>query len=808
MIKLDNVKKTYNKRKQNENRVLDGISLDLPEKGLVVLLGESGSGKTTLLNAMSGLDKVDSGAITFDQETFEKYDTLAWDKLRTKDIGYVFQNYYLLPFETVYNNIRLTLKMIGIENEAEIGERIDYLLSVVGMQGYKNRKANQLSGGQQQRIAIVRALAKDPKVIIADEPTGNLDSRNTLEVMQIIKQISKEKLVVMVTHETNLARSYGDEIIEIVDGNIQSRVTNHEKTQHTKTHETDIYLGDLDQVLDDDNVKVFMDASSDKPPKARLILKNKTLYIDIEDSAYNKVYMLDENSDVKIHDARREEVEKTEEALPPFNYSERFAPPKKSLKQVIGWKHALERAWGALRRTNKLTKLLFFGFFLGASVFALAVAMFTNIYFIDDEDFLETPKYTFTSPLNDAYSDTMEFDDFDEVRTYAESRDSVKAYGVAKNNSDVRISLPKFYQTGGNTTKSGHIAPIELVDESDLIAGSMPDGHGLLIDKALADSMIENGTFPNLGIDSYEALLSLDGTLQLGNSDVTYEIAGITDTDAPVYYASRSLRLSIDSDSFIGHTMFEDDLEVLAGNEPESAGEIMIHASTVNDPEAIDFTEETREISGITYDVVGVYDLEGRSIETTKNVALEDTIEALGFNDWASSVFFYTDDREAFKAEHDLSEGMLIDEYEQSYQDEETMRRRTSGGLMVFSIVTLVATAGAFYFIIRSSMMRRIYEIGVYRSLGVKRLDIIKIFLLEIVLMTSVSSVLGYLGMSYVLRELIQASGQLIDIFNVSFFTVAGGLLVIYLINSLFGLLPLFGLLRKTPAQIQSVYDL
>ncbi|MFW5894699.1 MAG: ATP-binding cassette domain-containing protein [Bacillota bacterium] len=808
MIKLDNVKKTYNKRKQNENRVLDGISLELPEKGLVVLLGESGSGKTTLLNAMSGLDKVDTGTITFDTETFNKYDTLAWDKLRTKDIGYVFQNYYLLPFETVYNNIRLTLKMIGIEDEDEIGERIDYLLGVVGMQGYKNRRANQLSGGQQQRVAIVRALAKDPKVIIADEPTGNLDSRNTLEVMQIIKQISKEKLVVMVTHEKNLARSYGDEIIEIVDGNIDTRFTNHEKTQHTKTHETDIYLGDLDKVLDDENVKVFMDGSSDKPPRARLILKNKTLYIDIEDSAYNKVYMMDENSDVKIHDARREEAEKTEEALPPFNYSERFAPPNKSFKQVIGWKHALERAWGSLRRTSKLTKLLFFGFFLGASLFALAVSMFTNIYFIDEEDFLETPKYTFSSPLNDSQSDTMTFEDFDEVRAYGESRESVEAYSVGRDSSSVRISLPKFYQTRGVSTKNGHIAPMELVDESDLIEGSMPDGEGLLIDKILADSLIETGTFPNHGIDSYEALLSLDGKIRVGNSEIPFEITGITDTEAPVFYATRSLRLNIDSENFIGYEMFEDDLDVLAGTTPEDPDEIMVHASTVNDPDAIDFTEETREIGGTTFDVVGVYDLEGHDLETNKSVALEEAIETLGFDAWGSSVFFYTEDREAFKAEHDLSEGTLIDEYEQSYRDEETARRMTSRGLMFFSIVTLVGTAGAFYFIIRSSMMRRIYEIGVYRSLGVKRLDIIKIFLLEIVLMTTVSSLLGYLATNYVLRELIKASGNLIDIFNVSFYTVASGLLIIYLINSLFGLLPLFGLLRKTPAQIQSVYDL
>ncbi len=810
MIKLDNVRKTYNKRKQNENRVLDGISLDLPNTGLVVLLGESGSGKTTLLNAMSGLDKVDSGAISFDADTFEKYDTSAWDALRTKDIGYVFQNYYLLPHDTVYNNIRLTLKMVGIDDEADIAGRIDYLLGVVGMSGYKNRKANQLSGGQQQRIAIVRALAKDPKVIIADEPTGNLDSRNTLEIMQIIKQISKEKLVVMVTHERTLASGYGDEIVEIVDGKIATRKTNHEKTQHTKTHETDIYLGDLNQVLEDENVSVYMDGSSDAPPRARLILKNKTLYIDVDNQAYNKVYMLDEKSDVKIHSAKREEVEKTDETLPTFNYSERFAPPEKSFRQVIGWRHALERAYQALKRTNKLTRLLFIGFFMVAGIFALAVSMFTNIFFIDEEDFLETPKYTFSAPLDERESDnlgTMTFDDFDAVRAYGESYNSIEAYGVGRSRASVRMSLPKFYQTGGVTSRSAHIAPIELVGEGDLVAGDMPTGNGILIDRTLADEMLRSGTLPNLGIDTYEDLLSLEGQLRNGTMEMPYAISGIVDTRAPVFYADRALRLSITSEQFIAYDFIENSMSVVAGEVPNNQGEVMLHESMVSGIDDINFDNATHDMDGVTYDVVGVYGMEG-TVQTSKVVAINGTIEAAGFDMWGSHAYFYTADREAFNAERDEASEVLLDEYEQAHRDERNMRRMTSGGLMVFSIVTLVATAGSFYFIIRSSMMRRIYEIGVYRALGVKRVDIVKIFFIEIVLITTVSSLLGYLGMSYVVNELVKASDEMIDFFNISVFTVFGGVAIIYAINALFGLLPLFGLLRKTPAQIQSVYDL
>lgn len=809
MIKLDNVRKTYNKKKPNENRVLDGISLDLPSKGLVVLLGESGSGKTTLLNAMSGLDKVDSGVIAFEEETFEKYDTAAWDALRTKDIGYIFQNYYLLPFDTVYNNIRLTLRMVGIEDESEINARIEYLLSVVGMTGYKHRKANQLSGGQQQRIAIVRALAKDPKVIIADEPTGNLDSRNTLEVMQIIKQISKEKLVVMVTHERTLATSYGDEIIDIVDGRISARQRNHDKTQHTKTHETDIYLGDMNQVLKDDNVSVYMDASTDTPPRARLILKNKTLYIDVDDSAYNKVYMLDQESDVKIHDAKREEVEKTEEALPPFNYSERFEPPKKTLKQVIGWPHALERAWNALKRTNRITKLLFVGFFLGASIFALAVAMFTNIFFIEESSFLETPKYTYSTTTDTQFSDTMAFEDFDAVKSYAEDHEAIQAFTVGPESKSIRITVPNFYQTSnrGHGGSNAHVAPLELVDERDLVQGTMPDETGILIDKARADELLESGTLSNLGIKTYDDLLSLEGLLPGGGSDHPYPISGIVDTGAPVVYAQRSMRLSLNSDQFFALGAIEDDLTVVAGGVPENDGEIMVHEGSVSGIDEMDFTEITQEIDGVTYDVVGVYGLDSTP-STNRVVALDDTIETALFADGRSSVYFYTEDRDAFESERDPAEGALVDEYEQSEQQERDDRRMTSGGLMVFSVVALFATAGSFYFIIRSSMMRRIYEIGVYRSLGVRRLDIVKIFLLEVVLITTISSLLGFLGTSYLLNEIIEASGGMIDLFNVSFLTVTVGVLVIYLINSVFGLLPLYSLLRKTPAQIQSVYDL
>jgi len=815
MITLKNVKKTYNKRKQNANRVIDDVSLELPSTGLTVLLGESGSGKTTMLNAISGLDKVDEGTITFEDKVFDSYNTAAWDKLRTKDIGYIFQNYYLLPYETVYDNIRLTLKMIGINDEKSINARVEYLLSVVGLSGYKHRMANQLSGGQQQRVAIVRALAKDPKVIIADEPTGNLDSRNTLEVMQIIKTISKGKLVVMVTHEESLATSYGDKIIRIVDGKIDSIIDNEEKTRHTKTHETDIYLKDLKHVHESDSVNVFMDESSDTPPQARIILKNKTLYIDVDHEVYNKVYMMDNESDVKIHNASREEVSKTKEELPTFNYGEQFPTSKdEDLKQVISFKHAFERSFKSLRRTGKFMKFLFLGFFFGATIFALAVAMFTNIYFIDDEDVLNAPKYTYYGNVDESFNDFYTFENLEEVKTYASEHDAINDYYVGYEETSVRFKLPKFYQTSGSTNQRAHMGLLSEVNANDLIAGSMPsDATGILIDSNLADRMLRNGLLPNLGIKTYSDLLSLDA--EVSDEGFPIEISGIVESEAPIFYGNKALKMTLDHSSFYALDLIPDDMYTLLGGDlPTASNEVlmplnMVPLDAIDGPNTIDISAiDPVMIDNIEYDVVGVYEIDTLSGVNTRFVATSEALEKRAFNSNNAKAYFYVNDPEAYEAQRDSSQAPLNNMYEQAYQIEYENRRMSSGGLIVFSVVTLVATAAAFYFIIRSSMMKRIYEIGVYRSLGVRRFDIIKLFLIEILLITTLSSVLGFLAMTYVLNEVVQASGELVDVFNVNVFTITGGLLIIYALNVLFGLFPLFGLLRKTPAQIQTVYDL
>ena len=213
MIKLVKVNKYFNRFKKNENHVINNTSFELGRSGLVSLLGESGSGKTTLLNAIGGLDNISSGSIYIDGKKLSRFSYFK-DKIRTLKIGYIFQNYNLIDNMSVFDNIALSLRMIGIKDKEEIKKRVNYVLEKIDMYRYRKRPASALSGGQRQRVGIARAIVKNPDVIIADEPTGNLDSKNTIEVMNIIKTISQEKLVILVTHEKPLAMFYSDKIIE------------------------------------------------------------------------------------------------------------------------------------------------------------------------------------------------------------------------------------------------------------------------------------------------------------------------------------------------------------------------------------------------------------------------------------------------------------------------------------------------------------------------------------------------------------------------------------------------------------------
>lgn len=215
-IKVENIVKTFNRHSRNANKVLKGVSFELPEKGLTCIFGKSGSGKTTLLNIIGGLEKADSGKVYIDGECTSG----KTDKIRNAKIGFIFQNYYLEKGYTIAEILRNQMIIAGFKDEKEIARRTEEALNLVDMERFKNKLGDALSGGQQQRVAIARAIVKGSDVILADEPTGNLDAENTMKVMDILKEISKTQLVVIVTHEVSLIKKYADSHIKIVDGEL------------------------------------------------------------------------------------------------------------------------------------------------------------------------------------------------------------------------------------------------------------------------------------------------------------------------------------------------------------------------------------------------------------------------------------------------------------------------------------------------------------------------------------------------------------------------------------------------------------
>ena len=220
MLKLDKITKTYTMG-DLKVEALKGISLQFRKNEFVSILGPSGCGKTTLLNIIGGLDRYTTGDLVINNKSTKEYKDKDWDTYRNHSIGFVFQSYNLIPHQTVLENVELALTLSGVSKE-ERKKRAISVLNKVGLGDKLKNRPNQLSGGQMQRVAIARALVNDPEIILADEPTGALDSTTSVQIMELLKEISKDKLIIMVTHNPELAETYSSRIVRLLDGNLIS----------------------------------------------------------------------------------------------------------------------------------------------------------------------------------------------------------------------------------------------------------------------------------------------------------------------------------------------------------------------------------------------------------------------------------------------------------------------------------------------------------------------------------------------------------------------------------------------------------
>ncbi len=231
MLELKGITKIY-KTKNQEVRALNGVDLYFEETGMVFITGKSGSGKTTLLNVIGALDNFDDGEILIKGKSTKEFSKLDYDSYRNTFIGFIFQEYNLLDNMTIEKNLTLATQLQGLKDDKK---QVEKILAKVDLKDVSLRKPQELSGGQRQRVAIARALIKNPSIIMADEPTGALDTENGLQIMSLLKKLSKDKLVIIVSHDLELANKFADRIIQFKDGKIESDIT-IKTSESTKTN--------------------------------------------------------------------------------------------------------------------------------------------------------------------------------------------------------------------------------------------------------------------------------------------------------------------------------------------------------------------------------------------------------------------------------------------------------------------------------------------------------------------------------------------------------------------------------------------
>ena len=285
MLELKKVCKNY-KTKSGKVVALDNVSLSLPEKGMVFVIGKSGCGKTTLLNVIGGLDGIDGGEVLLYDKKFSAFSASEYDDYRNTFIGFIFQEYNLLPEFTVQKNIEIAMELQGKKGAKE---EADAILNEMEIGSLKNRKISELSGGQRQRVAIARALVKRPRIILADEPTGALDSGTGEQVLEILKKLSQDKLIIVVSHDKEFAEKYADRIIRLVDGQVTEEIS----------FEDNVVEENICEYQDELYVKGGADLTEEELKSVASAVKNNKKIQLVEKITYRQKKATDNNNDVK-----------------------------------------------------------------------------------------------------------------------------------------------------------------------------------------------------------------------------------------------------------------------------------------------------------------------------------------------------------------------------------------------------------------------------------------------------------------------------------------------------------------------------
>ena len=809
MIRIEKVNKYFNRFRKNSNHVINNTTLTLEDTGLVALLGPSGSGKTTLLNAIGGLDKINSGKIYINDKKISGHNIYRIDKLRNLNIGYIFQDYKLVDNMSVYDNVALSLRTIGVKDKKEIDKRVSYVLERVGMYRYRKRPASMLSGGERQRVGIARAIVKNPNIIIADEPTGNLDSKNSLEVMNIIKKISEDRLVILVTHEVNLAKFYASRIIEIEDGRVVNDYINDHEDNLDYSIDNNIYLKDIKNNTKDNKLGIDVYRDKESNLNIQIVLKGNNIFIKSLDD--RKIEVVDDNSSIEFIDDHYKTLAKKDLNSIDFDYNVLKHNSRIRYSSIFNPITFITNGFKKVLEYSLIKKLLLIGFFLSGFFIMMSASRIAANLTIHDKDFVDTNKNYLK-----VHEEKIVYDD------YYKLKNNPNVNYVIPGNSKVtfKLKVDDFYQTAQtNSTITGSLSSVSMLNSNDIILGRMPENvNEIVIDKMVIDQLKKEMNITKMiGLNKNKDFLNRDAII---TNVPNFKIVGITDLESPSIYADESKFINIlynnvneNNYDYTGDyeedytsdyqewSLFTDKVYLKEGRWPLYDYEVVVN---VRNKEEMKLNKEiNKKINDRKLVVVGYYDSE-ENID--KNLVNDNMVRFLLLKK-SKNIMVYPKDKDIIVDEL-TNEGINV---EDSYLASKTkyLKERENGTKVAItsSLIVLGISLIEIILMLRSSFLSRIKEVGIYRAIGLKKKDIYIMFSGEIIAITTLTSLPGIILSAYIFNR-ISHMPLLGSEFLVNQSIVVLAVVLIYIFNLICGLFPVFFTLRKRPAQILSRTDI
>ena len=807
MIRVSQLNKTYARR---DRQVLHDVSFTLPDTGFVCIVGASGCGKTSLLNAIGGLDVFDSGSVSTDSLPRLRCGRRETEAERSRSFGYIFQNYYLLPEHSVAYNIYLGLHALALSHKEKLA-RVKEALEAVDMARYARRNVSALSGGQQQRVAIARALARRPRVIFADEPTGNLDRANTLNICTLLHRISRHSLVVMVTHEESIARFFADRIITLEEGCIRSDRSDWARGD-LEAEDGALYVGDYQETaLEAEGLQLrLLQQEGAAPVQLTLLALKDRIVIKLDDSRSISCTTGTEVPELREGKRPLLRLEMPEEDAPAPEAPTATCRAGKGLSLSMLWQEA--RRFGREKGLRRIGTWLFL---VALTVLTLlTVADYLKIATIDPEDFITTDSHILEIELaRDEGLGTSAVGIRELTRDYvAYLNASGQDFDYVPHISlSATYSIEVFKQMGAVSVSLSNFSyvPLSRLDESQLIHGRMPEDP----DEIVADRWV------------LEALMEQDGIIQSGIGDVTYflgkefhyqgknftaKVVGISDCGEPAVFLDTAAMASIGAAS--NEVIRLSDLQELGDFDDLHLGyeECIILTNNAGPSYAQKVGGNYATNSLQSYTIVATVEADTYALMVVADEYLEDRLQSM----LTSHFFLYCEDKAAMKAlisnlPEEL-EGKLqvfvTDKYTTTRNQYLAATQRRLDARTIVTMTVILISLVMLYLLQRSKIHERIGMIGVYRLLGIPGRKLVAVFAMESLLIF-LKSTLPAAAVTWAAVAVLSAMPSLEVSLLLPWQTAGCIALAIFLFHLLLSILPLLRLLRQPPARLAAKFD-